>query len=78
MSHQDLHYIKTSIFASNILFFFFQVQPMNLFCQHPPIVWTIPMRVTKHSSSTITMCPVTLDFMSFHSRMSTANRRVLP
>lgn len=78
MSHQDLRYIVTSIFASNIVFLPFQAQPMDLFCQHSLPGWTIPMRITKHNSSTTTMCLVSLGFTSVCTRMSTANMRVLP
>lgn len=78
-SHEGLHYIKTFIFASNILFFV-QAQPTNLFCQHLPmtaIEWTISRRIMKHNSSNTTVCPVSLVFMSFYPRSSTADMRVL-
>jgi hypothetical protein len=80
-SHQDLHCIKRSIFASNVLFLVWE-QPTSLFCQHLPktaIEWATLLCITKRNSSVIPMCAVRFGtgVMSFYPRIIAANICVL-
>jgi hypothetical protein len=80
-SYQDLHCIKTSIFASNVPFLVWK-QPTSLFCQHLPktaIESATWLCITKRNSSVISMCAVRFGtgIMSFYPRIIAANICIL-
>jgi hypothetical protein len=69
-SHQDPYYIKTSIFATDKLFFV-QAQLRSLFGQHLPMTAMERMIlkcIMNLNSSITTMCEVRNGFLTFYSR----------